>query len=257
MLRAFVIAAAAAAAGVIILLHGGWAATPAWKLLIPLLVASGFAAWGAINVRSNYFVRTHSKGKRSDKSVALSFDDGPLTEFTPQILDILAQFNVRAAFFCIGHRVEQEPALMKRIVGEGHLVGNHSFSHSPTFDLQTTAAMKTDLARANEVIKSATGLQPRLFRPPYGVTNPMLARAIRKGKFIAVGWSVRSFDTVIKDEDKLFERVTKKIEAGDIFLFHDTAAATVRILPALIKQLKRDGFAIKRLDELLNIPAYA
>lgn len=257
MLRAWVIAAAAAAAGVIIAVHGSWAATPLWMLLVPVIVATGFATWGAINVRSNYFVRTHSKGRSSDKSVALSFDDGPATAYTPQILDILSQFNVHAAFFCIGHRVEAEPKLMQRIVGEGHLVGNHSFSHSPMFDLQSTAAMRADLARANEAIKDATGLQPKLFRPPYGVTNPMLARAVRKGKFIAVGWSIRSFDTVIKDEDKLFERVTKKIEAGDVFLFHDTCAATVKILPALIKQLKRDGFAIKRLDELLNIPAYA
>lgn len=257
MLRFWVIAAAATAIGVIIAAHGGWAATPVWMLLIPIIAATGFAAWGSVNVRSNYFIRTHSKGKSNDKSVALSFDDGPVTEFTPQILDILMQFKVPAAFFCIGHRVEQEPALMKRIVDEGHLVGNHSFSHNAMFDLQPASAIRADLARANAAIKDTTGLQPKLFRPPYGVTNPMLARAVRKGKFIAIGWSIRSFDTVIKDEDKLFERITKKIEAGDIFLFHDTAAATVKILPALIKQLRRDGFAIKRLDELLNVPAYA
>lgn len=257
MLRLLVIAGAVAAVGVIIAAYGGWEATPLWMVLLPVIAATGFAAWGAVNVRSNYFIRTHSKGKSTDKSVSLSFDDGPVTSFTPQILDILAQFDVKAAFFCIGHRVEQEPGIMKRITAEGHLVGNHSFSHSPMFDLQHSSAMRTDLAKANEAIKSATGLQPKLFRPPYGVTNPMLARAIRKSKLIAVGWSIRSFDTVIKDEDKLFERVTKKIEAGDIFLFHDTCAATVKILPALIKQLKRDGFAIRRLDELLNIPAYA
>ncbi|WP_341835080.1 polysaccharide deacetylase family protein [Chitinophaga pollutisoli] len=257
MLRIWVIAAAAVSVGVLIAWHGSWTATPLWKLLIPVGIAAGFAAWGSVNVRSNYFVRTRSKGKSSDKSVSLSFDDGPAVEFTPQILDILAQFDVKAAFFCIGHRVEQEPALMKRIAAEGHIVGNHSFSHSPMFDLQSSSAMRDDLVKANAVIQSAIGHQPKLFRPPYGVTNPMLARAIRKCRFIAVGWSIRSFDTVIKDEDKLFERVTKKIEAGDVFLFHDTAAATVKILPALIKQLKRDGFAIKRLDELLNIPAYA
>ncbi len=119
MLRAFVIAAAVAAVGVIISVHGSWAATPLWMLLVPLIVATGFATWGAINVRSNYFIRTHSKGRSSDKSVALSFDDGPATEFTPQILDILAQFNVPAAFFCIGYRVEQEPALMQRIIKKG------------------------------------------------------------------------------------------------------------------------------------------
>ena len=78
----------------------------------------------------------------------------------------------------------------------------------------------------------------------------MLAKAVAKFDLISVGWSIRSLDTVIKDEDELFERVTKNIKAGDIFLFHDTCEATANILPALIKKLQR-------IDELLNIPAYA
>ncbi|WP_162946468.1 polysaccharide deacetylase family protein [Chitinophaga barathri] len=230
---------------------------PFWVILIPLAVATGISAWGASRVDSNYFIKTLCKGDSKEKAVALSFDDGPVENYTPQILDILRKHEISAAFFCIGHRAAAAPELLRRIHSEGHLIGNHSYSHHALFDLYPTFKMKADLQKANDVIEQVIGETPKLFRPPYGVTNPMLARAVKKFDFISVGWSIRSLDTMIKDEDELFERVTKKIKAGDIFLFHDTCAATVKILPALIKKLQREGFAIKRIDELLKIPAYA
>lgn len=225
--------------------------------LVPLAVGAGFAIWGSVRVNSNYYIKTLCRARTDEKAVALSFDDGPVDQYTPRILDVLKQHNVPAAFFCIGHRVEDNPQLLRRIHEEGHLVGNHSYSHHALFDLYPGFKMKQDLKKADQAIEAAAGLKPRLFRPPYGVTNPMLADAVESRNYIAVGWSIRSLDTVIKDEDELFERVTRKIKAGDIFLFHDTCAATVSILPALIKKLQREGFAIKRIDELLNIPAYA
>lgn len=242
-----------ALAGVLLLTGFSW-----WQALLPpLLIKLAFDAWGAIFVHSGYYIRVLCKASTNEKVVALSFDDGPVEEYTPQILDILKEQQVRAAFFCIGRRAEQAPDLLKRIHEEGHLIGNHSYSHHTLFDLYPTRKMKQDLQKADAAIHTATGLKPALFRPPYGVTNPMLARAVKAGKYTPVGWSIRSMDTVIREEDRLFERVTRKITGGDIFLFHDTSAATVKILPALIKQLKREGFAIQRIDELLNVPAYA
>ncbi|MBO9151062.1 polysaccharide deacetylase family protein [Chitinophaga sp. GCM10012297] len=225
--------------------------------LIPLAVATGISAWGASRVDSNYFIKTLCRADTKENAVALSFDDGPVSDYTPQILDILNKHGISAAFFCIGHRAAADPALLRRIYAEGHLIGNHSYSHHALFDLYPASKMKADLQKANETIENAIGETPKLFRPPYGVTNPMLAKAVKKFDFISVGWSIRSLDTVIKDEDELFARVTRNIKAGDIFLFHDTCAATVSILPALIKKLQREGFAIKRIDELLKIPAYA
>ncbi|WP_119078946.1 polysaccharide deacetylase family protein [Chitinophaga alhagiae] len=229
-----------------------------WQAVAPvLLVKLGIDAWGAIRVDSNYYMNVLCKAPATEKAVALSFDDGPVNSFTPQILDILKEHQVPAAFFCIGRRVEEAPGLVRRAEEEGHLIGNHSYSHHALFDLYPVYKMKAELQKANQAIEAASGVKPALFRPPYGVTNPMLASAVKATGYTPVGWSVRSLDTVIREEDKLFERVTRKVSAGDIFLFHDTAAATVKILPALIKQLKREGFAIKRIDELLNIPAYA
>lgn len=85
----------------------------------------------------------------------------------------------------------------------------------------------------------------------------MLAKAVAQGGYTSVGWSIRSMDTVIKNEEELLAKVTKDVQPGDIFLFHDTCAVTVKVLPALIKELKEKGFAFKRIDELLNVPAYA
>lgn len=229
----------------------------AWIAAVIAVVFIGLAVWGATRIDSNYFIDVHCKAYTQEKVVALSFDDGPAESYTPQILDILQQHQVPAAFFCIGHRVEAQPHLLKRIHAEGHVIGNHSYEHNFWFDMKSAGNMMNDLQMADERIMSATGLQPKLFRPPYGVTNPNLAKAIREGEYIAVGWSIRSLDTVIREEDKLLERVSRNIRPGDIFLFHDTSAATVKILPALIRHIREQGFSIRRIDHLLNVPAYA
>ncbi|MRG46041.1 polysaccharide deacetylase family protein [Chitinophaga sp. SYP-B3965] len=232
-------------------------ATPIWPVFLILGVSIAFLIWGSTQVNSNFYFEVKCKAQTQEKIVALSFDDGPMENYTPQILEILQQHNVPAAFFCIGHRVEKAPGLLKQIHEEGHLIGNHTYSHHALFDLYPAKKMENDLDMADQAITDATGLKPRLFRPPYGVTNPMLERALSHGKYISVGWSIRSMDTVIKDEAKLLAKVTKDVQPGDIFLFHDTCAITVKILPALIKEMKERGFAFKRIDELLNVPAYA
>ncbi len=102
-----------------------------------------------------------------------------------------------------------------------------------------------------------TGLEPLLFRPPYGVMNPNLARAIKKGQFMPISWSIRSFDTTIKDKQKLLSRIITKVKPGDIILLHDSMEITATILPELIQQLMSKGYKIGRLDKMLNINAYA
>ena len=102
-----------------------------------------------------------------------------------------------------------------------------------------------------------TGLKPKLFRPPYGVMNPNLRKAIIDGGYTAVGWSVRSLDTVIKDEKTLLKKVIKALRPGAVFLFHDTSAVTVSILPLLIKQVHSLGYDIVRPDKLLHLKPYA
>ena len=117
--------------------------------------------------------------------------------------------------------------------------------------------MQADMQQMDEELERVTGLRPKLFRPPYGVTNPNLKKAITRGGYTPVGWSVRSLDTVIKDEHKLLDRINGAIEPGAVFLFHDTSKTTLNVLPVFIKEVKKRGYNIIPLDKLLALSPYA
>jgi peptidoglycan-N-acetylglucosamine deacetylase len=230
---------------------------PFYYYIILLFIYSLLLFWGSYFVGSNFYFNIVCSAKTEQKQIAISFDDGPLPEFTPQVLQILKEYNVPAAFFCIGKRVQEHPELFKRIIEEGHLVGNHSYSHHLWFDLFSADKMYKDLQMMDDVMKKISGLKPRLFRPPYGVTNPNLKKAVIKGNYIPVGWSIRSLDTIIQDEQKLLQKVTRLLKPGAVILFHDTAKATPGMLSAFIRQVKSSGYEIVRLDKLLKLEPYA
>jgi peptidoglycan/xylan/chitin deacetylase (PgdA/CDA1 family) len=224
--------------------------------IIPLVVLMVCHTLGSIILSWQYFVRVKSKADTSSNAIALTFDDGPVSGKTEKILSILQQHRVKASFFCIGHRVRENQALARRVHEEGHLLGNHSYWHKATFDLQTGGAITRELADTDNVLHDVVGQYPTFFRPPYGVTNPMVATAVRRGKYAVIGWSIRSFDTVTKDPDKLLSTVTRSIRGGDIILFHDYCDSTIAILPALLEHVAKLGLKVVRVDELLNEKAY-
>ncbi|HRN57640.1 MAG TPA: polysaccharide deacetylase family protein, partial [Agriterribacter sp.] len=230
---------------------------PMYAFIILLLVYLSFLFYGSYNVRSNFYLKTISSAGTARKAIAISFDDGPAPLYTPEILRVLKTHNAEAAFSCIGRRIKENGALLKQVFDEGHLVGNHSYSHDLWFDLFSAQKMNRDLQLMNEAMRQVTGVQPRFFRPPYGVTNPNLKKAIEKNSFITIGWTVRSMDTVAKDSRKLLAKVTGSLKPGAIVLFHDTSKVTLDVLPAFIQQARQKGYAIVRLDKLLNLEPYA
>jgi peptidoglycan/xylan/chitin deacetylase (PgdA/CDA1 family) len=240
-----------------LLVHNLWLTLPWWFFL--LLPAPYVAAlvWGACNIGSDFYVPVVCAADTQEKKIAITFDDGPLEAYTPVILDILRQEQVAAAFFCIGDRIGGREALLRRIDAEGHVIGNHSFSHHFWFDMFGPAKMLTELQQMDTTVENITGKRPRLFRPPYGVTNPNLAKAIRRGAYTPIGWNIRSLDTVAKDKEELFSRIKKGIRPGAVLLMHDSMEVTAQVLPELIQHLKKEGYTIERIDKLLNIPAYA
>ncbi|HEX3386565.1 MAG TPA: polysaccharide deacetylase family protein, partial [Mucilaginibacter sp.] len=129
--------------------------------------------------------------------------------------------------------------------------------HHFWFDMFSSGKMLADMRMMDKEVSNITGKTPKLFRPPYGVTNPNLRKAIIRGDYIPVGWSMRSLDTVIKDEKRLLNKVISKIKPGAVFLFHDTSDATVSVLPAIISEIQANGYTIVRLDKMLNLQAYA
>jgi peptidoglycan-N-acetylglucosamine deacetylase len=230
---------------------------------VPFLLYAGtilafvvLMAWGSADIRSGMFCKVMWRGNRGTRTIALTFDDGPDKTVTPAILDQLAKENVRAAFFCTGKKAEENPDLLRRIDREGHIVGGHSYSHSFFFDLSGTVKMLEEMNKTEDAISRCISKRIRLFRPPYGVTNPPLAKAAGKKKYHVVGWSLRSKDTVIKDVNDLLKRVTGKVKPGDIVLFHDTQSQTVDILGKFIKFVKENQIDIERLDKLVGIEAY-
>ncbi|HEX9512904.1 MAG TPA: polysaccharide deacetylase family protein [Puia sp.] len=221
-----------------------------------LFIYSWVLFYGCAYVGSNFFLPVICSSTTGRKEIALSFDDGPAPSYTPEILAILREEAVKAAFFCIGNRITGNEKIFRQLHEEGHVIGNHSYSHHFWFDLFSSRKMLADLKKMDNTMSAVTGLQPRLFRPPYGVINPNLKAAILRGGYTPIGWSVRSLDTVIKDEQKLLKKINDAIKPGAILLFHDTSQTTLAILPGFIREVKERGYEIVRLDKMLNLQAY-
>jgi len=212
--------------------------------------------YGSYFIQSDFFIRSLWKGSKDRKVIAITFDDGPMKEFTPRLLDFLKIENVPAAFFLMGKNIEGNEALVKRMVDEGHVIGNHSYSHTYWFSLNKSEVMFNDMKKCDDEIFRITGKQPKFFRPPYGVINPMVKNAIEKGNYTCIGWSIRSYDTNEKSAEQLLQKSLKNLTNGDIVLFHDWGQFTIGILSAFIKEAHLRGFEIVRVDELLNTKAY-
>jgi len=212
--------------------------------------------YGSYFIQSDFFLRSFWKGDTKRKAIAITFDDGPLNDFTPLLLDLLKAENVPAAFFLIGKNIVGNELLVKRMVDEGHVVGNHSYSHTYWFSLNSGNNMLHDLQQCDEEIIRVTGKRPKFFRPPYGVTNPMVKRAVEKGNYDCIGWSIRTYDTNAKSAEQLLQKSLKTLSNGDIVLFHDWGQFTIGILSDFIKQAQARGFEIVRVDDLLNTKAY-
>lgn len=225
--------------------------------IISILCFIGIEFYGAYFVDSGFHINTLNLIKTNEKLIALTFDDGPMPERTENVLKVLKKFNVKATFFCIGSRIKKNELLLKQIHNEGHLIGNHSYSHSNLFDFKNTKQMVQDLQAGNEEIKNIIGKTPLFFRPPFGVTTPSLAKACKKLNFDVIGWNVRSLDTSINNKQKLIQRVIKKIKPGSIILFHDTVEGTEIVLVEILNYLVENNYKVVELDKLIQKKAYA
>ena len=225
----------------------------------PLLVIvySLVVFYGCYYIGSNFFIKIICSANTDQREIAISFDDGPALNYTTEILQLLKKDNIKATFFCIGNRIAGNEQILKKITEDGHIIGNHTYSHHFWFDIFSSQKMLDDLKRMDQETERVIGIVPKLFRPPYGVTNPNLKKAIIKGKYIPVGWSVRSMDTVIRNEKKLLDKINRSLKPGAVFLFHDTSKTTVNILPEFIREVKNKGYHIIPLDKLLHLTPYA
>lgn len=226
-----------------------------WVILIPILPYLALLVVGSTKIGFNFYFRSICKARTTDKIIALTFDDGPNAQVTPKVLDILDQYQVSAGFFCIGNNLAANKVLVRKMNEKGHIIANHSYSHSKWFDLFTPKKMAAELKATNAEIERIIGHYPTLFRPSYGVTNPWLKKALERVNMYSIGWSLRSFDTV-KDADAVLKKLKRKTKAGDVVLFHDTDQKIVTILKEYLNWLKENNFKVVSLTELLNLEAY-
>lgn len=234
-----------------------WTQITVWAYIGVCVVYLGIQVYGSAVLSAGYYLPVHWKGDESSGAVAITFDDGPVAGRTDRILEVLHQHRAPAAFFCIGKRVEAHPQLVRRMHEAGHLIANHSYFHGAAFDLQSSQSINAELIAADQVIERIIGSRPLFFRPPYGVTNPMVARAVRKRNYKTIGWSIRSFDTVISSRSRLLNRITRSLKGGDVILLHDHGRCTFDILPDLLTYISSRGLKIVRIDQLLNEKGYA
>jgi peptidoglycan-N-acetylglucosamine deacetylase len=227
-----------------------------WYFLLAFIFWLGLTTYGAFDIRANYFIKTYSfKPTCSLSKIAITFDDGP-TEFTLEILDVLRKFNAKATFFCIGKQIEKHPEILQKIMQEGHIVGNHSYSHSNLIGFFSVERVRYEIEQNDQLIFSKLNKKPLFYRPPFGVTNPKIAKALAVTKHFCIGWDNRSLDTVITNENQILNRIKSKIKPGGIILLHDTSLKTVHVLEQLLLFLHSENYQVTPLDELLNLKAY-
>jgi len=221
-----------------------------WILSGFILLSLFLTTYAVLKINLNIFVNSFSKISTNEKVIALTFDDGPHSN-TPEILKLLEENNAKATFFLIGKNIsKQNEKVVKSIAKNGHDIGNHSFFHRNMFPFTSEKKMRAEISTVNTLLEKITCEKTYWFRPPFGITNPLVYRAIKKEKMQSVGWSVRSFDTVSKSAKKSIERVTSKIKPGSIVLLHDHPSEAIHILKGILYFCKQNNYSCVTVRQL-------
>ena len=198
--------------------------------------------YGSFQIKANYFVNSINKGNID--SIYFTFDDGPDPDITPKIIELLEAEQLKAIFFVIGNKVEKYPHIVKDLFDKGHLIANHTYTHSNKIALFSTEELMNDIKKCTVAIEQVTSKTPTFFRPPYGITTPRYSRALKQLGMQSIGWTLRSFDTLAKSKELFVEKIKKQITPGAIILFHDTKRITLDALPEIIRHCKKNGIKI-------------
>lgn len=195
---------------------------------------------------TTHFITAKANGK---KIIALTFDDGPNPINTPKVLDLLAERKIKASFFVLGSRAQQYPKITKRIVAEGHAIGNHSWDH-PVLTKLKRADLEHQILDTEKVLTEIIGFSPHLFRPPYGAFNQTV---IDTAKLPVILWSIDSLDWKDGKAADIKKEILKHLGTGKIILLHDIHKTTVEALPNILDTLTKDGYQFVTIDELFNL----
>ncbi|MCX8161315.1 MAG: polysaccharide deacetylase family protein [Candidatus Saccharicenans sp.] len=215
---------------------------------------------GVFDPKSPLFGSVFWRGSKKYPVLALTFDDGPSEPYTSEILEILRKYQIPATFFVLGKKIELYPQAIKKIAAAGQEIGNHGYSHQ-LLPLKSPGKVVKEIRRTEELVFSATGQRPRLFRAPHGFKSPWLVRAVRKAGYRPVAWTCGVWDTDRPGEKTIIQRSLKGFQNGAILLFHDgrgleakpDCSQLVKALPAIIEEALGQGYKFMTVSELMAV----
>ena len=224
-------------------------------------LAGGAVAYALGSPRSTLVGKTTWHGPRDKRQIALTFDNGPSPRGTEEILNLLRHEGVPATFFLLGRQVEQYPSLARAIISEGHLIGNHGYTHR-NIGWAGPGATARELDRGYRAIESICGVAPTLYRPPYGIRNFFLPGLLRQRGWEMIHWS-RSTGDWRRHGARPIDNWVNRVENGDILLWHDGGprgaiyprTVTIAALSQVIPYLRRRGFEFVPVSAFLPSPA--
>lgn len=220
-------------------IKGGILRTTALLAFAVLLCAVGIIESGAETVTAN--------GMADSRKIALTFDDGPHPYYTEQLLDGLKERDVKVTFFVLGKHVEQYPELVERMSEDGHLIGNHTYSHMQ-LNQKNGEAFKEELVKTSKLIEELTGQEVQYVRPPYGTWNKSFEKELN---MFPVLWTIDPLDWSSSNVSGIVRKVTTKAQENSIILMHDEYKTTVTAALEIIDELKEEGYEFVTVEELL------
>ncbi len=211
---------------------------------------------------TSYVLSSHFQGATieeaklspSEKAIALTFDDGPWPESTAQVLDILKKNNIKATFFEIGQNLKNYPDLAKRVVAEGHVLGNHTWHH--WYHYMNPQAAAFEIESTSDLIYQTTGVKTNLFRPPGGIMRNGVYDYAKNKKYATILWSADSIDYSRPPVPRLINNIMREAKPGGIVLMHDgggNRSHTVEALPEIISEFRNQGYRFVTIPELLEL----
>lgn len=226
-------------------------------VLIAIIIVVVFFIWASADIGSGVYLKTLCSKETDEPFVVLTFDDGPDAVMTPRVLDILNRYGVKATFFLVGGKARMHPDIVRRIVGDGHIIGNHTYTHSALFPLSGRLSVQKEIADTQHVVEEIVGIKMRLFRPPFGVTNPIIGDVVRYFGMQPIGWSVRSLDTIKKrDRIDVCSSIKRRLHNGAVILLHDSCRDADILLEHLLEEIRTCNMQVVMLDKLFEIDKY-
>jgi polysaccharide deacetylase family sporulation protein PdaB len=198
-----------------------------------------------------------TKGPRI-KKIALTFDDVPDPRFTPDVLNVLSQYHVKATFFIGGKRAQDHPEILRRIHREGHAIGNHSYDH-PQFTRISLSHFQSQILTTEQIINHIVGVKPTIIRPPYGDISEQQLIWAKKHGYMIINWNVDSLDWKGISKEKVKKNILSHVGPGSIILQHagggigSDLTGTIQALPDIIQNLRKRGYTFVTVPELLQI----